>query len=100
MSMSEAQRTRNHDTIQKWAEERDGHPATVKSTAEAKGVGVLRIDFPEYSGGETLEPISWEAFFDKFDRENLDFLYQEKTSNGEVSHFCKFVNREQQAASS
>lgn len=93
--MSDALKTRDHNKIQKWAEERDGHPATVKSTKGSQEAGLLRIDFPEYSGGETLEEISWDTFFDKFDRENLDFLYQEKTSNGGVSRFCKFVNHEE-----
>jgi len=87
----EAQRTRDHDTIQKWVEKRGGFPATVKSTEGAKGVGVLRIDFPDYTGDETLERISWGDFFDKFDRENIDFLYQEKTSDKHTSRFCKFV---------
>jgi hypothetical protein len=52
---------------------------------------VLRIDFePKES---RLEPIAWDEFFDKFDKEELAFLYQEKTADGSVSRFHKFVNR-------
>lgn len=54
---------------------------------------VLRIDFPGYGGEETLESISWEAIFDKFERENLAFLYQDETSSGGTSRFFKFVDR-------
>jgi hypothetical protein len=39
-------------------------------------------------------------FFEKFDRENLAFLYQEKTAEGEVSRFHKFVEREPEMAKS
>ena len=55
--------------------------------------GILRIDFPGYSGEESLEEISWEEFFDKFDDKKLAFLYQEKTGGGEQRRFCKFVSR-------
>ena len=91
--MSEAKKTTNHEEIRKWAEARQGHPATVKSTADEEP-GILRIDFPGYSGEETLQPISWNEFFDKFDREKLAFLYQEETSDGNMSRFCKFVSQD------
>lgn len=90
--MSYAQRTRNHDEIRKWVESRGGHPATVSDTKSTKGAGVLRIDFPDYSGKDTLEEISWDDFFDKFDREDIDFLYQDKVEGGKKSRFCKFVS--------
>lgn len=88
--------TTNHDDIRKWAEERGGKPATVKSSS-GDDVGILRIDFPGYSGEDSLEEISWEDFFTKFDDSNLAFLYQETTSNGEQSRFNKFVSRDKEA---
>jgi hypothetical protein len=87
----EAHRTKDHATIRHWVEERGGFPATVKETKEGKHAGLLRIDFPDYSGEGTLERVSWEDFFDKFDREHLDFLYQDRTAEGKTSRFCKFV---------
>lgn len=66
----------------------------VKGTSES-GAGILRIDFPGYSGEESLEPISWEEFFAKFDESNLAFLYQEMTSSGDPSRFNKFISREE-----
>jgi hypothetical protein len=86
--------TTDHDEIRRWVEERGGRPATVKAT-EVKGKpGILRIDFPGYSGEETLEPISWEEFFRAFEENNLAFLYQETTKDGEISRFSKFVDRD------
>lgn len=89
--MTQAQKTQDHKTIRQWTEARGGVPATVAATADDDEPGVLRIDFPGYSGDDTLERISWEEFFDKFDEENLSFRYQDETEDGDVSRFCKFV---------
>jgi hypothetical protein len=90
-------RTTDHDEIRRWAEERDGHPASVRGTG-ADGPGILRIDFEGYGAGEeTLEPISWEDFFEKFDESELEFLYQDRTQDGNVSRFFKLVRREDAA---
>ncbi len=88
-----SKRTTNHDVIRRWAEKRNGQPATVRSTKSGGEAGVLRIDFPGYRGKQTLEPISWDEFFEKFDENNLEFLYQDKTATGKESRFCKFVRR-------
>ena len=90
----ETKKTTDHDTIRKWVEERGGHPATVADTAEGDEPGILRIDFPGYSGKGSLEEISWEDFFDKFDEKNLAFLYQDEMRDGEESRFFKFVSRD------
>lgn len=92
--MSSSKSTTNHDEIRKWAEARGGKPATVKRTESNGEAGVLRIDFPGYSGKDSLEEISWEEFFNKFDEKHLAFLYQDKTSSGEESRFFKLVSRE------
>lgn len=90
-----AQTTTNHRAIQAWVEERGGVPATVETTSDAPdGVGVLRIDFPYGDRNDRLSTISWEDFFKKFDEAELAFLHDEKTAEGEVSRFCKFVSRE------
>jgi hypothetical protein len=52
-------------------------------------VGVLRIDYPGYSGKDTLERIEWDAWFKAFHRNKLAFLYQNKRN----SRFSKLVNR-------
>lgn len=91
----ESKTTTDHDVIRRWAEERGGHPATVKGTQSGgEEAGLLRITFPDYGGEpEQTEEVSWDAFFEKFDSEKLDFLYQEKTKDGGVSRFNKLVRR-------
>jgi len=87
----QARATRNHDEIRRWAEERDGAPASVRGTARGGAAGLLRIDFPGYSGERTLQHISWDDWFEKFDEENLQFLYQDRTKDGKQSRFFKLV---------
>ena len=83
--------TTDHDTIRKWAEERGARPATVKGTSGDDEVGVLSFDFNEPD--ESLEEISWDEFFAKFEENNLAMLYQDETASGEKSRFFKFVKR-------
>lgn len=89
-----SQTTTDHETIRKWAEERGGKPAHVKRTGNKNDTGIIRIDFPGYSGGDSLEEISWEEFFEKFEASNLALVYQEETAEGERSNFNKLVSRE------
>jgi hypothetical protein len=89
----ESHTTTDHSAIKKWVEERGGRPATVKRTGSREEPGILRIDFPGYSGEESLEPISWEDFFEKFEEKKLAFLYQEQTKEGQQSRFCKLISR-------
>lgn len=91
--MAQSLRTTDHDTIRKWAEERGGHPAAVEGTGGGDDPGILRIDFPGYSGEGKLREISWEEFFEKFDSSNLALVYQEKTDDGQPSRFNKLVTR-------
>ena len=89
--MSEGQVTTDHGTIRHWAEKRGAVPATVKTTEKKGEPGILRLDFEPRD--EALAPISWDAFFEKFDHEHLAFLYQDKTQDGSISRFHKFINR-------
>ena len=91
--MNTSKVTTNHKEIQNWVSERGGHPARVKGTEDRSGPGILRIDYPGYSGEESLEPITWEEFFTGFDKNQLAFLYQDETSDGKVSRFSKLVSR-------
>jgi hypothetical protein len=91
MSTHDAQTTIDHDRIRKWADDRGGKPATVRGTAADEHAGVLRIDFRD---DDSLEPLDWDEFFDKFEAAKLAFLYQEQTADGKPSRFFKFVERE------
>ena len=63
-------------------------PTRVKDSGEG---GILRVDFgkPE----EALEEIEWEEFFQIFEKNDLAFLHQDKTADGGLSRFSKFVSR-------
>jgi hypothetical protein len=89
-----AKATTDHERIREWAERRGGEPATVKTTRSKGEAGILRIDFPGFSGKGSLEPISWDEWFEKFDENNLQFLYQDKTKGGQPSRFFKLVSKQ------
>ena len=86
--------TTNHEQIKQWVEERGGNPARVKGTESKNSAGLLRIDYPGFSGEQRLEEISWEEFFDAFDKNGLAFLYQDKTADGKLSRFSKLIDRD------
>ncbi len=92
--MSSARTTTNHDEIRKWVETRGGHPAVVAATenSHGRGGGLLRIDYDEPGGNDDdrLHRISWNEFFDIFDKNDLAFLHDPE---GE-SRFSKFVEKE------
>ncbi len=84
----------DHDEIRRWAEERGAKPARVKGTGGDGDVGIIRLDFPGYTGEDTLEPISWDDWFRKFDESNLALIVQDTTARGQKSNFNKLVSRE------
>ena len=96
MSSNLSKTTQDHETIQKWAEARGGHPACVRGTGGKDDIGLLRIEFPKarHANDQKLEEIEWEEFFDKFDERGLALVYQEKTASGEVSNFNKLIHAE------
>lgn len=89
-----------HDEIRRWAEERDAQPACVRGTGSEEDVGMIRLDFPGYSGETSLEPIDWDEWLQKFDENNLALLVEDQTARGEQSNFNKIIGRETAAARS
>lgn len=96
--MSDTRTLTDHHEIQAWADARGGVPSSVEATSSGDDVGIIRIDFPGYSGEGSLTPIGWDEWFQKFDGAGLALLVQEKTSAGERSHFNKLVRREHATA--
>jgi hypothetical protein len=86
--MATTHATIDHERIRRWAEARGAKPARVQ------GTDILRLDFPGYTGEETLEHISWDKWFRIFDEKNLALIYQERTAEGRVSNFNKLVDRD------
>ncbi len=86
----------DHDEIRRWAEARGAKPACVRGTGGKRGKddpGMIRLDFPGWSGAESLESISWDVWFRAFDENNLALLVQDKTAGREKSNFNKLVKR-------
>ena len=94
-SQSTSSTTADHEEIRRWAEERGGRPATVRSTVgEGHEAGIIRIDFPGCSGGDSLEEITWDEFLEKFEESKLALVYQETMAYGTKSNFNKLVARD------
>jgi len=92
--MTTSKVTTDHEEIRRWAEERGAKPSTVKRTGGDDDIGIIRLDFPGYSGADSLEEISWDDFFKKFDESELALVYQETTADGQRSNFNKLVRRD------
>ncbi len=88
--MASATATTDHNEIRRWVEKTGGSPAHVTSTSDGDDPGILRIDYPGYSGKQTLEPLEWDTWFEWFDKNELALLYQDQKD----SRFNKLVSRE------
>ncbi len=82
----------DHDEIRRWVEARGGFPAHVKATGAGDDPGILRIDYPGFSGQKSLERISWDEWFDAFEENELAFLCQDRKDH-RVSRFSKLIRR-------
>jgi len=83
----------DHEEIRQWAEERGAQPSCVRNTGGGGDVGMIRLDFPGYSGADSLEPIEWDEWFQKFDENGLALIVQNTTARGQKSNFNKLVKR-------
>ena len=95
--MASAQPITDHEQIRQWAEQRGARPACVKGTGGRRGAAdtrMIRLDFPGFSGAESLQPISWDEWFRQFDENHLALIVQERTSRGQKSNFNKLVSRD------
>lgn len=84
-----AETTTDHDTIRRWAEAHKGVPAAVGATHDEDDVGIIRIMFPKAPNSENgaLVEISWEEFFEEFEKRELALLYDPR------SMFSKIISR-------
>lgn len=84
----------DHEEIRAWAEERGARPACVRRTGGKGDPGMIRLDFPGFSGAQSLSPLPWPKWFKAFDDNNLALLVQDRTARGQQSNFNKLVSRE------
>jgi ferritin-like metal-binding protein YciE len=81
------------DEIREWAEERGAKPSCVKGTGSSHDVGMIRLEFPGYSGDESLQPINWDEWLEKFDERGLALIVEDTMAGGKKSNFNKLVSR-------
>ena len=72
--------TTDHAVVRDLIEEYDGYPAHVERTEGDGDPGLLRLAFPDVESrddgpNEDLTRLSWEEFFDEFDRKRLALVY-------------------------
>jgi hypothetical protein len=94
--MALSRTTQDHDEIRRWAEARGAQPCEVASTHRKNEPGILRFCFPNApnKNDSSLREISWDEFFEKFDENDLELIYQEKTAGGQKSNFNKLIHPE------
>src|SRR5690242_18207922 len=93
--MAGSQALTDHDAIREWAESRRATPACVTGTGGDDDVGMIRLDFPGYTGGNSLQAISWEEWFTQFDGNGLALIVQDETASDERSNFNTLVKRDE-----
>lgn len=89
MAEGPSKTTKDHDTIRAWPEQRGGRPATVAGTAGDAGITGINL-----RDDNSLDEVAPEAFFARSDDLLLASLYQDRTSDGEVSRFNGFARRD------
>lgn len=90
----ESKVTTDHEEIRRWAEVRGGRPVSVKRDPLNPSRSCLQIDFLFEKYNDDIHEISWEEFFDTFEREGLAMVYQTETEGGQTSRFARIVKRE------
>lgn len=81
----------DQESIRSWAEDRGAMPASVRGTGRGDDPGIIRLDFEGYSGEESLEHISWDDWFRKFESSRLALVVDDR---GAAPNFNKLVSRD------
>jgi len=89
--------TTDHQEIRSWVSRRQGVPALSAKAQDGQPAGQLLIRFPRHVVPQTscikAKEISWDEFFERFDRDNLALLHQEQTTSGRLSYFSRLIGR-------
>lgn len=84
-------RTTDHDQIIAWAEARGGRPVRAHGGDDP---AEFRLEFSGLSGPPgSLQPISWEEFFEGFERAGLALEYEEDADHGVPTRAFRLVPR-------
>ncbi len=92
--------TTNHEEIKQWIKMHGGRPAIVGAfNAGMRRIG-LKIEFHIREDlellGESISAklISWDIFFDIFDRKNLAFIYDTNRNFDDITMAYRFINKD------
>jgi len=78
--------TRDHDVIRRWSARQHAEPATGEPTESGPATTIhvrdggagIRFNFP---GVGRFRPITWDEWFENFDRFHLTFVYEEEIAD-------------------
>ena len=87
--------TTDHETIRTWVDDRGGTPAHETGLTEDTARTLYIIEEGEETTG--LEPISWDAFFETFEDEELAFVYQDRELGETDEWLYDLIDREDAA---
>ncbi len=92
--MKDTVSTINHKEIKLWADERKGKPSMLTDPDPEASNLILRFYFRKNTNGEDLKEISWDKFFETFEKNKLSFVYKHDNYGGNNSNFHRFVFRD------
>jgi hypothetical protein len=77
--------TRDHEAIRQWGARHRAEPATGEATGSGPatldvhdGGAGIRLNFP---GAGRFRPITWDEWFENFERHHLTFVYEEEIAD-------------------
>lgn len=89
-------RTTDHDEIRSWVQTHGGQPTALRT--KDGDLAIVRFDYltsPVQSPATAqLQPISWDEFFQQFEKHKLAFIYQENVESGQENKLSKLVGRQ------
>lgn len=85
--------TTDHDEIRHWVESVGGRPVQVRLAASTGPVGVPALDVPGRRTGGDVENITWDDWFDEFERAGLALLYEPASVPSAAAPYGKLVPR-------
>jgi hypothetical protein len=87
--------TTDHHQVRAFLDAHGGRPMVAAGTAEADGtdgVGVLKIEFGD-AHDESLVPLSWNEFFDRFERARLALVHDDELPGDRAAASARIVGR-------
>lgn len=96
---NEFKTTINHDEIKRWVEMRRGRPQIIDAPDATGDQVSIRIDFPgkedeRYGVSDWAKYVTWDEFFEVFERQKLAFSYSEDRDIEDFSRAYRFIKRE------